>query len=58
MVFINIGRYQGSETICESENESHSVMFDSLQPHGLHSPWNSLGQNTRVASVHISKLIK
>ena len=26
-----------------------SVMSDSLQPHGLYSPWNSLGQNTRVA---------
>ena len=25
-----------------------SVMSDSLQPHGLHSPWNSPGQNTRV----------
>ena len=30
--------------------ESHSVMSDSLQPHGLYSPWNSLGQNTGVAS--------
>ena len=27
-------------------SESHSVMSDSLWPHGLHSPWNSLGQNT------------
>ena len=26
------------------ENESHSVMSDSLQPHGLCSPWNSPGQ--------------
>ena len=25
----------------ESESESHSVAFDSLQPHGLYSPWNS-----------------
>ena len=24
-----------------SNNESLSVMSDSLQPHGLHSPWNS-----------------
>ena len=27
-------------------SESHSVMYDSLQPHGLYSTWNSLGQNT------------
>ena len=29
-------------------SESHSVMSDSLQPHGLYSPWNSPGQNTGV----------
>ena len=32
------------------ESESHSVMSDSLQPHGLYSPWNSPGQNTGVGS--------
>jgi len=26
-------------------------MSDSLQPHGLYSPWNSLGQNTGVGSL-------
>ena len=31
-------------------SESHSLMSDSLQPHGLYSPWNSLGQNTQVGS--------
>ena len=31
-------------------SESCSVMSDSLQPHGLYSPWNSLGQNTGVGS--------
>ena len=31
-----------------SESESHSVVSDSLQPHGLYSPWNSPGQNTGV----------
>ena len=31
-------------------SESHSVVSDSWQPHGLYSPWNSLGQNTRVGS--------
>ena len=30
--------------------ESYSVMFNSLQPHGLYSPWNSPGQNTGVGS--------
>ena len=25
----------------KSESESHSVVSDSLQPHGLYSPWNS-----------------
>ena len=24
----------------KSESESHSVVSDSLQPHGLYSPWN------------------
>ena len=32
-------------------SESHSVMSDSLQPHGLYSPWNSPGQNTGVGSL-------
>ena len=27
-------------------SESRSVVSDPLQPHGLYSPWNSLGQNT------------
>ena len=29
---------------------SHSVVFDSLQPHALYSPWNSPGKNTGVGS--------
>ena len=33
------------------ESESHSVVSDSLQPHGLYSPWNSPGQNTGVGSL-------
>ena len=33
-----------------SESESHSVMSDSLQPHGLYSPWNSSGQDIGVSS--------
>ena len=33
-----------------SESESHSVLSNSLGPHGLYSPWNSPGQNTEVGS--------
>ena len=36
--------------MCSNVGESCSVMSDSLQPHGLYSPWNSPGQNTRVGS--------
>ena len=32
----------------------YKVMSNSLQPHGLHSPWNSPGQNTGVG--HLSLL--
>ena len=32
-------------------SESHSVVCESLQPHGQHSPWNSPGQNTGVGSL-------
>ena len=32
------------------ESESHSVVSDSLWPHGRHSPWDSPGQNTGVGS--------
>ena len=28
-------------------------MSDSLQPHGLYSPWNSPGQNTGVGSLSL-----
>ena len=38
---------------CESGSESRSVMSDSLRPHGLNSPWNSLGQNTGVGSLSL-----
>ena len=32
------------------ESESRSVMSNSLQPHGLYSPWSSPHQNTGVGS--------
>ena len=35
----------------QSESESCSVVSDSLQPHGLYSPWNSPGQDTRLGSL-------
>ena len=34
-----------------NENESHLVVSDSLQPHGLYSPWNFPGQNTGEGSL-------
>ena len=42
--------YQGSppKYLGHCESESRSVMSDSLQPHGLYSPWNSPGKDTGV----------
>ena len=39
-----------NEIILSSESESCSIVSDSLRPRGLHSPWNSPGQNTGVGS--------
>ena len=39
-----------SKRIKWKKSESHSVVSNSLQPHGLYSPWNSPGQNTAVGS--------
>ena len=35
------------------KSESCSFMSDSLQPHGLYSPWNSPGQNPGVGSLFL-----
>ena len=35
------------------QSESRSVVSDSLQPHGLYSPWNSPGQDTGVGSLSL-----
>ena len=35
----------------KGESESHSVVSNSLRPHGLYSPWDSPGQNTGVGSL-------
>ena len=47
-------RYIPHASELESKSESCSVMSDSLQPHGLYSPWNSTGQNIEVG--HLSLL--
>ena len=36
-----------------SESEGHSVVSNSLRPHGLYSPGNSPGQNTGVGSLSL-----
>ena len=42
-----------SMNVKAGESESCSVMSDSLQRHGLYSPWNSPGQNTGVGSLSL-----
>ena len=37
----------------ERKVKVNSVVSDSLQPHGLYSPWNSPGQNTGVGSLSL-----
>ena len=41
----------------KSESEICSVMSNSLWPHGVCSPWNSLGQNPRVGSLFLPQEI-
>ena len=48
----NLCAYLGN-AMKEGESESCSVISDSLQPHGLYSPWNSPGQNTGVGSLSL-----
>ena len=43
--------------VCERVSQSRSVVFDSLRPHGLYTPWDSLGQNTRVDSLSLLREI-
>ena len=40
------------------ENVNHSVVSNSLQPHGLYSPWNSPGQDTGVRSLSLLQRMK
>ena len=39
--------------ISTCDSESGSVVPDSLWPHGLYSPWHSLGQNTGVGCLFL-----
>ena len=54
-LFKEIGDIKGTFHI--SQSESHSVMSNSLQPHGLYSPWNSPGQNTVMGSLSLLQRI-
>ena len=47
----SIGSCSYSKGCMNIKSESHSVVSDSLWPHGLYSPWNSPGQNTGVGSL-------
>ena len=38
---------------CQVLSKSHSVVSNSLQPHGPYSPWNSPGQTTGVGSLFL-----
>ena len=41
------------DRIYENESESHSFVSNTLLPHGLRSPWNSLVQNTGVTGLSL-----
>ena len=48
-----LSQQKGALLTSSVKSESRSVMSDSWQPHGLYSPWNSPGQNTRVGSLSL-----
>ena len=56
-IFIKALEIRIEWTECEdnvkSESESRSVVSNSLQTHGLHSPWNSPGRNTGVGKLNL-----
>ena len=41
---------KGSTSLYQTINVKVAQLSDSLRPHGLHSPWNSPGQNTGAGS--------
>ena len=51
-IYLSIVEFQCWVSFCH-ESESRSVVSASLQPHGLYSPWNSLGQNIGVGSLSL-----
>ena len=60
LYFISISwtlRYFCLHSFLKGKSESHSVVSDSLWPHGLYSPWNSPGQNTGVGSLSLLQWI-
>ena len=48
---VSLGCCGSCQVSPDNEGERRSVVPDSLQPHGLYSPWNSLGQNSGVGSL-------
>ena len=46
-------RRSNQSILKESESENCSAMSNSLQPHGLYSPWNSPGQNIGLGSLSL-----
>ena len=55
MIFLDL-RFSTSAVLTfqkKVESESHSVMSNPLQPHGLYSPWNSPGQSSGVGSLSL-----
>ena len=51
------GGFFTSWTTREAQNQSCSVVSDSLRPHGLYNSWNSPGQNTGVGSLFLLQQI-
>ena len=57
--FMYVLKMSGFKILCklDSLSASHSVMSNSLQSHGLDSPWNSPGQHTGVGSLSLLQRI-
>ena len=51
MLMCLLNDYVAELSSCESER--HSMVSESLWPHGVYSPWNSPGQNTEVGSLSL-----
>ena len=47
------GEQESFSPLIKEESESHSVVSNSVGPHGLYSPWNSPGKNTGVGSLSL-----